>query len=455
MVTVSVVSLGVLWAFAASIALGEGLNLRGVKTVQDHYGYPAGALGSALQAERRLSMVYLGGRVEGDRASMESGRLVTDRQADLFRRLAADDGARDAAPENTRRLADKIIKELDGLDDRRRAIDTLRTDRSRAFADYTALLNDVGSLQGSLATLDNSEVAKDARNEASLNRAREVLAQEDALLAGAIAAGRMTPEEHAQFVKLVGTQRTLYDYSASELRSADQAYYQRVVGMPEYSRFRTLEDHFVASANLVRTSGPTARRAVEDHRRLQPDPAPRPGAGGVRGRRAARRADLRGHHHPRRPRGRARARRRRRHPRPRDLGRPLRHPRAGPAAPRGDRPRRRPAAERDPPAAPRRRGRRGRRGAAAGVRHPRDRPGRRGVQRRPPHRHPGRGRGGDAAPQRQRRVRQPRPPQPDAAAPPAEAARLDGAAHRDPRRPGGPVPGRPPRHPHAPGTRKA
>ncbi|SFP46481.1 Signal transduction histidine kinase [Actinomadura madurae] len=258
MVTVSVVSLGVLWAFAASIALGEGLNLRGVKTVQDHYGYPAGALGSALQAERRLSMVYLGGRVEGDRASMESGRLVTDRQADLFRRLAADDGARDAAPENTRRLADKIIKELDGLDDRRRAIDTLRTDRSRAFADYTALLNDVGSLQGSLSTLDNSEVAKDARNEASLNRAREVLAQEDALLAGAIAAGRMTAEEHAQFVKLVGTQRTLYDYSASELRSADQAYYQRVVGMPEYSRFRTLEDHFVASANLVRTSGPNA-----------------------------------------------------------------------------------------------------------------------------------------------------------------------------------------------------
>ncbi|MEO3829502.1 nitrate- and nitrite sensing domain-containing protein [Actinomadura sp. B10D3] len=258
MVTVSVVSLGVLWAFAASIALGEGLNLRGVKTVQDHYGYPAGALGSALQAERRLSMVYLGGRVEGDRASMESGRLVTDRQADLFRRLASDDGARDAAPENTRRLADKIIKELDGLDDRRRAIDTLRTDRSRAFADYTALLNDVGSLQGSLSTLDNSEVAKDARNEASLNRAREVLAQEDALLAGAIAAGRMTAEEHAQFVKLVGTQRTLYDYSASELRSADQAYYQRVIGMPEYSRFRTLEDHFVASANLVRTSGPTA-----------------------------------------------------------------------------------------------------------------------------------------------------------------------------------------------------
>ncbi|TDC04655.1 sensor histidine kinase [Actinomadura bangladeshensis] len=253
MVTVSVVSLGVLWAFAASIALGEGLNLRHVKTVQDHYGYPSGALGSALQAERRLSMVYLGGRAEGDRASMESGRLVTDRQADLFRRLAGDAGARGAAPANTRQIADKILAELDGLDGRRRAIDTGAVGRDRAFADYTALLDDVGALQGSLATLDNSEVAKDARNEASLTRAREVLAQEDALLAGALAAGRMTGAEHARFVKLVGTQRALYGYASAELRSADQAYYRRIAAMPEYGRLRTLEDRFVGSPRHVKS----------------------------------------------------------------------------------------------------------------------------------------------------------------------------------------------------------
>ncbi|MFI0367781.1 nitrate- and nitrite sensing domain-containing protein [Actinomadura sp. 1N219] len=257
MVTVSVVSLGGLWAFAASIALGEGLNLRHVETVQDHYGYPSGALGSALQAERRLSMVYLGGRADGDRASMESGRLVTDRQAALFRRLVTDRGARDAASADTRRLADKILRELDGLDARRRAIDAGRTDRTRAFADYTALLGDVGSLQGSLATLDNSEIARDARNETALARAREILAQEDALLAGALAAGRVTPAEHAQFIKLVGTQRALYGFAASELRAADQAYYKRVVSMPEYGRLRTLEDRFVASPRLINAAGGT------------------------------------------------------------------------------------------------------------------------------------------------------------------------------------------------------
>ncbi len=255
MVTVSVVSLGVLWAFAASIALGEGLNLRHVESVQDHYGYPSGALGSALQNERRLSMVYLGGRAEGDRAAMESGRLVTDRQAELFRSLVADRGARGAAPPQVGRLADKIIGELDALAAGRRSIDSGATGRARAFADYSALLADVGSLQGSLATLDNSEVAKDARNQASLTRARETLAQEDALLAGALAAGRMTPVEHAQFVKLVGTQRALYGFAAAELRPTDQAYYQRVVGMPEYTRLRLLEDRFVGSPRLVRPNG--------------------------------------------------------------------------------------------------------------------------------------------------------------------------------------------------------
>ncbi|MBO2458651.1 sensor histidine kinase [Actinomadura violacea] len=254
MVTVSVVSLGVLWAFAASIALGQGLNLRHVETVQDHFGYPSGALGSALQNERRLSMVYLGSRTDGDRAAMESGRLVTDRQAELFRRLVRDPGARGAAPAQARRLADRIGGELAALGTGRRAIDAGATSRSKAFTDYTGLLSDVGSLQGSLATLDNSEVAKDARNEASLSRARETLAEEDAVLAGALAAGRMTPAEHAQFVKLVGTQRTLYGFASSELRIPDQGYYERVTGMPEYARLRAMEDRFVASRALVRPS---------------------------------------------------------------------------------------------------------------------------------------------------------------------------------------------------------
>jgi signal transduction histidine kinase len=251
---VSVVSLSTLWAFAASTALGDGLELRSVQKVHDNFGYPAGALGSALQAERRASMVYLGSRATRDRAAaeagfatMESGRLVTDRQADLFRRLATDQSARDAAPAQAKDLAGQIIHALDALAVSRAAIDTNRLGRTQAFTLYTGILGNIGTLQGSLSTLRNSEVSKDAHNQVAMTRAREALSQEDALLAGAIAAGRVMPAEHAEFVKLVGAQHSLYNLSVTDLRPSEREYYQRVVAMPEYARLQAMERGFISS----------------------------------------------------------------------------------------------------------------------------------------------------------------------------------------------------------------
>ncbi|MEW2358398.1 nitrate- and nitrite sensing domain-containing protein [Spirillospora sp. NPDC029432] len=252
LVLVSLVSLSILWAFAASVTLGEGLNLRNVETVQDHFEYPSGALGSTLQAERRATMVYLGGKQPTDFAVMEAARLVTDRQASLFRRLAGDKDALDAAPATTRRLADEIVRGLDGLAGKRNAIDTGGTQRAQAFADYTGLIGGIGTLQGTLSTLNNSEVAKDARNQVALARAREALSQEDALLAGVLAAGRISRAEHAAFVKAVGTQRALYDIASPELRTEDRTYFRRVTSTPQYGRLRALEDRYVNSVRLPR-----------------------------------------------------------------------------------------------------------------------------------------------------------------------------------------------------------
>ncbi|MEU5882797.1 nitrate- and nitrite sensing domain-containing protein [Spirillospora sp. NPDC047279] len=248
LVLVSLVSLSALWAFAASLTLGDGLNLRKVDTVHDHFGYPSGALGSALQAERRLAAVYLGSGLPGDQAALESGRLVTDRQADLFRRLTADEGAQDAASQQARGLAARIVQQLDALGTTRTAVDRKSMTRSQSFTNYTAVITDLGTLQGSLSTLSNADVARDARNQVSLTRAREMLAQEDALLAGVLAAGRMTPAERAEFSRLVGAQRTLYGLAAPELATAERAYLQRITGMPEYTRLRTLEDRFAGQA---------------------------------------------------------------------------------------------------------------------------------------------------------------------------------------------------------------
>jgi signal transduction histidine kinase len=241
---VPLVSLSTLWAFAANITLGDGLNLLHVTTIQDHLGYPSGALGSALEQERRLSTVFLGSKSAGDRAAMESGRLVTDRQAEQFRRLAADKGAQNVANAQAKESTREILRYLDALPAKRRAIDAGSISRAQVFSSYTGSIGSINALQASLSTLSDPEVTKDAKTQVALARAREVLSQEDALLAGAIATGHLTFSEHVQFTKLVGTQRALYADAVPDLRSTDRAFYQRVTATPEFSRLQSLEDRF-------------------------------------------------------------------------------------------------------------------------------------------------------------------------------------------------------------------
>lgn len=241
---VPLVSLSTLWAFAASITLGDGLTLRHVNTIQEHLGYPSGALGSALQQERRLSMVFLGSRSAGDRASMESGRLVTDRQADLFRRLATDQAVQGIAGSQAKGWTHQVLGHLNDLTGKRRAIDATAMSRAQAFAAYSDIIDDITALQSSLSTLSDPEVTQDSETQVALLRAREVLSQEDALLSGSLAAGQLTFSEHVQFTKLVGTQRTLYQQVAAAMRPDDRAYYQRIVATPEYHRLQSLENRF-------------------------------------------------------------------------------------------------------------------------------------------------------------------------------------------------------------------
>lgn len=241
---VPLVSLSTLWAFAANITLGDALNVRHVDTIQDHLGYPAGALGSALEQERRQSVVFLGSKSESDRASMESVRLVTDRQADQFRRLAADSGAQNVIGAQPRTWYKQVLQYLDGLAAQRKAIDAGALSRTKAFEGYTVEIATISELQASLIGLGNPEVIKDERIQVTLEYAREVLSEEDALLAGALAAGRLTFPEHVQFTKLVGTQHALYAAAVADLRPADRALYQQIITSQEYIRLQALESRF-------------------------------------------------------------------------------------------------------------------------------------------------------------------------------------------------------------------
>jgi signal transduction histidine kinase len=235
-------SLVALWAFAAFVTLREGLNLLTVNTLDHNVGRPAESLVNALQQERRLSVVHLAGHRADRRADLLAQRARTDAATRDFRRLAGGGETRNSAsPELRQRIGDAVGR-LDGIRALRLAIDTTDLDHADAATGFTNMITGVFRVYGAMAGFDDQEIFREASTLIALSRAREVLAQEDTLLAGAIAAGRFGEREHQRFVQLVGAQRLLHDEAAAELPDPDRDRYQQLVTGTATTRLRVAED---------------------------------------------------------------------------------------------------------------------------------------------------------------------------------------------------------------------
>ncbi|MFG6191575.1 nitrate- and nitrite sensing domain-containing protein [Nonomuraea sp. JJY05] len=240
-VTALLVSLAALWAFAAWVTLREGVNLLWVSQLDSSIISPSEPLLVELQKERRISVVKLSNTGLRSRKDLESQRKQTDRLLATFKESAAS-GTVDLAldDEGAKRLAD-VLRELATLKQTRQAIDSGQMNRIQATATYGEIIDSVYSLYGSLATLDDKTLAKDIRTLLSLSRAREVITREDALVAGALAEGRLTATEHAQFTQTVGAWRVLADQAAAELPATEKAAYDKVANGQSFTRLRSLE----------------------------------------------------------------------------------------------------------------------------------------------------------------------------------------------------------------------
>ncbi len=242
------VSLVALWAFAAFVTLREGLNLLSITTVDSGIGSPSEPLVAALQQERRLTAVYLGGRTTAQRNAMLDQRARTDQARNTFEEKARASAVQVAInPVSGKRLSE-TFERLNDLAGVRAAIDAGRVNRDRAAEVFTGVVDSVFYLYGSLAEFDDKEIAKDIRTLIALFRAQEMLAREDALLAGVLAAGSFQGTEHSQFVRLVGTQQFLYATTVLELPAAQRTRYEQLISGPEFTRHRALEDRVVLSA---------------------------------------------------------------------------------------------------------------------------------------------------------------------------------------------------------------
>jgi signal transduction histidine kinase len=244
---VPLLALVALWGFAVTVTLGDSLRSLTARTFDAKVVGPTESLISALQNERRQSLAYLGGDVTVGRAGFEAQRKNTDQARDGFRQAAADGDARNASTPETRRRMDALVVRLVELDGLRRMVDGRAVDRSEALTQFTSIIDDTAGIFDGVSP-DDPQVARETGTLLALERARENLSREDALLTGAMAAGRLTVPEHVQFVQFVGAQRFLYQESVRALPSADRARFEGFTAGTELVRLRALEDTLGNSA---------------------------------------------------------------------------------------------------------------------------------------------------------------------------------------------------------------
>ncbi|WP_067455134.1 sensor histidine kinase [Actinomadura macra] len=250
LVLVPLLALASLWVFVTSITYGDAHLLMQSRELQRKSLLPTQRLIDGLQKERRLSMAELGGARPTDRGAMRAQREATDAAREEVRRGSRDGGLRGAIqPEAVRRI-DALVARLGSLEATRRSVDERVAERSRALAEYSALI-DAGFAVYNATIPGDGTVTADARTLISVGRAREFLAREDALLTGALAAGRVTAAERAQFAQLVGAQRMLYADATPNLPDADRARYGAIAAAPETARLRTMEDQVIRSVEPV------------------------------------------------------------------------------------------------------------------------------------------------------------------------------------------------------------
>ncbi|WP_170201710.1 sensor histidine kinase [Actinocorallia herbida] len=246
LLAVPVSALIVLWAVMLSTTLQDSLRLLQARDYLSMVVEPVRDLTISLQAERRMSMAYLGADPMVGLTGLQAQRLITDRAVDVVKGHAASSGYAGATNELTRIRTKRVLDRLANLAALRDAVEGGRdVSPPDLLRQYTELIVAANLIYDAAETGD-AEINRDTRVQVSLADAFELLNYEDALLAGVVDSGAHREEVHAEFVKAVGAQRARYAELIRQMNTQDALKLERLHGTAHYKEFAALEDALVA-----------------------------------------------------------------------------------------------------------------------------------------------------------------------------------------------------------------
>ncbi|MGY4982047.1 nitrate- and nitrite sensing domain-containing protein [Streptomyces sp. 900105755] len=191
-----VVALTALWSFAMVSVTGELRALIRLQGVYDDFGTPVDTAVGQIQIERRLSAAYLGAPLD---TATAAGLLAQQRRTDravAAMRDAIRDGDRGRLSDRQREVLDAMVTATGRLEKLRGQVLSRKISWDGAVAGYSALVEPGFDVESALTALQAGQLARESQVVVELVRVREFVSREDALVAGARAAGRLTDGQY-------------------------------------------------------------------------------------------------------------------------------------------------------------------------------------------------------------------------------------------------------------------
>ncbi|MFF3913772.1 nitrate- and nitrite sensing domain-containing protein [Streptomyces sp. NPDC001852] len=215
-----------LWSFAMWSVTGETRALIRLQGVYEDFGTPVDTAVGQIQIERRMSAAYLGARLDTDTAGqlLEQQRR-TDRAVDAMRQ-AIRGGDRSRLTARQRQALDTMDAATGKLDGLRSLVLSRHITWDRAVDAYSALVEPGFDVQSTLTALQAGQLAREAQVVIELVRVREFVSREDALVAGARAAGALTDRQYDTLTATIEDRRVFQRTYVPDLPADSRALFE-------------------------------------------------------------------------------------------------------------------------------------------------------------------------------------------------------------------------------------
>ncbi|MFI0452559.1 nitrate- and nitrite sensing domain-containing protein [Actinomadura sp. 6N118] len=251
---VPLLSLVALWAFAASLTLGDALEHRRGESSTSRLTKPLQAATYLLEMERHAAVSLLSAGKSAPPQPFDALKGRTDSALGDLQKLAKKEMDEASDPDSQRiRLLREALKQLETLPATRTSVETHSVTRLRALESYSTMIDALMDFSAKQTPTDDARLHFWASSLVAGSRAMDMVMRESALVAGAaITGGRMNAAENRHFAGLVAQQQA---YWAEQRASLDPKIYARswapLFSSAPYTGFKTMEQDVAEATGKI------------------------------------------------------------------------------------------------------------------------------------------------------------------------------------------------------------